>query len=252
MTEKWNEDELVVYLANDIGMTLGKSIAQVAHAVGAAWLARMEITAKTDAQVHLSLTDDARIAFINQQAMVPNIVHCSSEILPEEDLDFIEIIDAGRTLFSHPTKTCVAYAPILGEALPLERRLPFNDEIIEYKQAFFVNRKACAELAMSDEDVIATLASASLAMILADMKDGELSLDKHSALYQWITSSFGKTVVGTKKVGKFLEVRELLATSGIPFKDVYYQNELIGLCSAPIAADEIHQFTKYKTFNLLG
>lgn len=250
--EEWQEDELVVYLADDIGMTLGKAIAQVAHAVGAAWLARMAITAENDGQVQLSLTPAAHLAFANQQAMLPHIVPCASELLPEENLDFIEIIDAGKTLFSEPTKTCVAYSPLLGEALTPEHRLPFNDELIEYKQAFFVNRKTCAELAIADHDLIAALASASLAIILADMNDGELTLAKHSALYQWITSSFGKTVVGTKKVGKFLEVRELLATSGIRFQEVYYQEQLIGLCSEPIAADKIHQFTKYKTFNLLG
>ena len=246
-----NQD-LTVYLADDIDMNLGKAIAQVAHATGAAWLARMEPSQQENNQITLTLTPSARASLEQNLALAPNIVPVSQQALPKEDEQHIEIIDAGKTIFECPTKTCVAVSTVLGDALPASQRLLFNDDVIDYKQAFFVNRKLIATLALSDQQIMSLFAKASLAIILEPVIDGRLNLNISEPLYQWITSAFGKTVVGTRKVSKLLEVSALLDEDHIHYHRVYFNDHCLGYCTQPIDAKVIHKYTKYKTFNLLS
>ncbi len=246
-----SKQQFCVYLADDLGMNLGKMIAQAAHASGASGMARMRLQSENNDSVCLTLTQPARQVHQSHPLLIPDIHYCHARQLPGEDDEVIEIIDAGKTVFDGPTKTCVGYAPLLGNAVPPPLRLGFDDDTLDFKQAFFVNRKVCQNSEIDDNTLIALMAAASTVCILENVVDGSLTLDKHSALYQWITSAFGKTVVGTKKQSKFEQVLQLLDIDKIRYQPVFFNQELIGVCSEPIAADQIHNYTKYKTFHLL-
>lgn len=238
-----------VYLANDIGMNLGKEIAQAAHAVGLAWLSHSRIVREDGQIIELQLTGSTVDKLLGVH---PEIVRCSASELPLDDEFHQSIIDSGRTVFAAPTKTCVVDMEGLGPIVPVPDRLKFDDKVIDVKQGLFVNRSAFAGSGLDESDLIAGLAKASSEAIGFKFTENNRSvLTKGSSIYSWLTQSFGKTVVGTKKFGKFNELRSLLIESNTTCFDFYHNDELIGFAIEPLKELELHQYTKFKTFRLL-
>ncbi|MDK9790158.1 peptidyl-tRNA hydrolase [Vibrio sp. D431a] len=245
--------QVSIYVANDIGMGLGKVIAQAAHAYTKAYLDRCQVVESSDDYVLLKATDVLNKELNSKGFTIPKLVFCPADFLPEEDEVVSCIVDSGRTVFGEPTKTCSVSTTKLGTRVDEGERLRFNVGSIPYKQAFFINRKAVAEAEFDEHDVITTMAYLSASFVFGDYdyETGELKILKSSPLYIWLTSAFGKTVVGTKKPTKFSALIEQLDSDGVTNSVAVSNGQVWGVCTDVLPSDLIHKYTKFKTFNLL-
>ncbi|CAH7431541.1 conserved hypothetical protein [Vibrio chagasii] len=240
-----------IYIQSGLDMPFGKTIAQSAHAYGKAWLDRMSVVSEDEDSVILKLTDTAFHQLNQWIDGIPTAVSYCELSSFELDGFTSEIVDSGRTHFECPTLTCRVASNELGEVVGVNDRLSYSDKTIECKQGFFVNRVAFESI--NREVMLSEMAKGSFSMILDNVcsERGELELKKAGSEYVWLTSSFGKTVVGTKKVGKFEQLRELLVSDGVAVRDVYIDGILIGYISQVLPSDSLQKYTRYKTFRLL-
>ncbi len=242
--------EIAVNIASDLNMPLGKIIAQASHGVGLSYLSRIKVQYENYDCIGLEITEDALNAILSNSVKVTT-TYCKMESLNNNsDECSVDIIDSGRTVFNEPTKTCVASAKNLGATVLPSLRLQYDDNNIPVKQAIFVNKKAIVNI--SEEEMISLFSEKSAEFITDIISDDKFKLDKKSSLFSWLTSAFGKTVVGTKNKNKFNLLIKKLEDDNINFKPVIFNNELIGVCTTPIDSEIIHIYTKYKTFNLLS
>jgi hypothetical protein len=75
-----------------------------------------------------------------------------------------------------------------------------------------------------------------------------MTIEKSSTWYGWLTSAFGKTVVGTKKGAKYSDVCLKISESGWEFT----KSECGGVfVTQPIPSEKLQDFTRSKTFRLI-
>ena len=237
-----------IYIRENLNMPSGKEIAQIAHAHGKAWLDRLVVESCGNSAFALRLTDKALLALNNNQHyQCPEIMHGDPAPTSCDSI----ITDSGRTHFSEPTRTCVAVSTELGYVQPSERLLPFDASKIDVKQGFFINRVEASKVCIDEiKSKLAVLSSLHFTSLI-DRSTGVLSLSTTSELSKWLTSSFGKTVVGTKKTTKFKEVKELILDEGVKVHDLEIDGVCVAFVTEPIDSAKLQKFTRFKTFRLL-
>lgn len=254
MNKLMKNEQVVVFIANDLDMGLGKVIAQASHAAGKVWLDRFEVIEDTSSTVKMKASQPVFDALARSGFTPPRVVFCPAIDLPPECQYTSTIIDSGRTVFNKPTLTAAGTSSALGVRVDLNSRLGYEVGSIPFKQAFFINRPAVLRACLDELDVISTMSYLSLSFIFEsyDYETGLIEFQKDSNIYQWLTTAFGKTVVATKKVSKFDCLLSALDESGVEHAIASVDSSVWGIVSEVLASENIHDFTKFKGFNLLN
>lgn len=236
---------ITIHIRKDIKMPLGKTIAQASHALGLLFIQRCSVVYESDDSIALSHPSDEIMDYCYAQFI--DIKWTTEDKIAQLEGPAI-ITDSGRTIFKEPTLTAAATT-----VHPSRPRFAFTKrtEDIEYKQGFFIDRVAVLNSNISNEELIASAAVSSL-KCLTQLFDtsGEAILSKNSALYEWLTSLFGKTVVGTKKPTKYDGMVTLIGREHA-ISAINKGAHNVGFVTEPIKASTLEIHTKSRTFRLL-
>ncbi|PSV00941.1 hypothetical protein [Photobacterium kishitanii] len=241
---------LELYVKESLNMPSGKVIAQAAHALGMAFMSHCELVGEDSDKVTLKVHDrdghfncslDSLLSRINVDFVDDDVF----ESMKSREDNVTVVIDNGLTCFNHQKTETVILLDKSEGVVDRSKRLQFDvDAGVFVKQGFFVNRAKPT----TDSALIVHGAALSLSMITALIGvDSTLTLDKSSEMYKWLSSAFGKTVVGSKKQSKFDVVADAIVNASYDFR-VGLGEALI--VTAPISVEELSQLTYTKTFRL--
>lgn len=235
-----------IHIRKDLSMPIGKVAAQAAHAIGGILLDRCALVSETDDAVTLKIEEGSRnlLKLLSDTSEI-NLYWDTDSEFNALDGKGCAIIDNGLTCFDGvPTPTTIGISSV-GEIIDESMRLQYDVSTIDYKQGFFVDRSKN----LDSEEIIKSVAALSLNSIVEvfDTETLTMTLDKKSAMYKWLTSSFGKTVVGTKKATKFKLIKETLCSEDV----VEIKNIEAVFATNPLSSDILTKFTRSSTFRLL-
>ncbi|ANO35468.1 hypothetical protein A6E01_19845 (plasmid) [Vibrio breoganii] len=239
-----------IFIRNDLDMPLGKMIAQAAHALNAAYLARFYATTSSS-KVILTPTIELAKHIINRQSLPFTLIFGDEQCIRNNaESDSALIRDAGRTVFTQPTLTASWDALDLGPTTAIEDRLKFSVGDIPFKQPIIVNRQ---NPHLTPELAIQAGARLSTDVFLSQIDDfGNIHLAKGSPLLEYLTNGFGKTVIGTKRTAHHIKTVEHIidGEGGTPFETQIGEIQAVSVF-APIASGKIEEYTKTKLTRLL-
>lgn len=240
-----------IYVNNDLDMPIGKVAAQVSHSLGMKLMELCSVLSEDNDTVRLQVHDHGlflgktELEIIDQINL--NFVSGDEFNSHATDISTVTVIDNGLTCFNNQKTPTVVLKCSQGEVQNEGLRLQFDvDKGCDFKQGLFVDRNAFS----SEEILVVTTAVASLKKMLVDLVDDEnnLTIEKSSPWFGWLTTAFGKTVVGTKKNSKFLEVKEQMETLGWSC----LESDCCGvIATVPMKSDELQKLTRYKSFRLI-
>ena len=127
------------------------------------------------------------------------------------------------------------------------KRMQFDvDAAANYKQGIFVDRS----VGKTDNEIIVESAILSLITImrLVHLETMTITMDKTCGMYCWLSSAFGKTVVGTKRHVKFISILDQLVVGGIGLS---CNDDSSIVVTEPVRSMALEALTHSKTFHLI-
>lgn len=239
-----------------LNMPCGKIAAQAAHAMGMAFMTHCEVISDDNDSVVLKVHDDGFFTGKTFEQLVSEISlnQVTDDVFEElknasesDDYNKTVVVDNGLTCFGGEKTPTIIMRDLAGGVVPKDQQLPFNvDSGITCKQGFFVKRTE----EITESDVIIGSAVLSLLALTGrvDLDSMTLTLSKSSPVYSWLTTAFGKTVVGSKKESKFNLVLEKLSDANV--KTYTSDGESI-VVTEPLPSDELEKLTHTSTFRLI-
>ena len=230
-------------------MPLGKIAAQCAHALNVAIISRLNASFN-DSEIILTPSAEFRNILNNLDRSCIELVYGNIDELnafAESPSAFIE--DNGLTVFGKPTVTVSWATEGWGDEVPVKHRLPFKTGTLAFKQPFFVYRSNSFN---TPEVVIKNVAIASSLSLISKEINESLILKKDSAYALWLQNSFGKTVVGCKKIKNYKEAT-LNVINNVESQniEIFEGGEPSVFVTSPLRSDVIEKFTRTKHTQLL-
>ncbi|UKA05013.1 peptidyl-tRNA hydrolase [Photobacterium damselae] len=237
-------------------MPCGKIAAQAAHAMGMAFMAHCEVISNVDDSVVLKVHDNGYFTgkTFEQLVSAVSLNQVSDDVFDElknaiesDSYNKTVVVDNGLTCFGGEKTPTIIMRDFAGGAVSKDQRLPFDvDAGITCKQGFFVKRSS----GHLENDIIIECSVLSLLALTSrvDLDSMTLTLVKSSPVYSWLTTAFGKTVVGSKKESKFRMVVDTLVAKNVR---TWANNAATIVVTEPLPSDELEQLTHTSTFRLL-
>ncbi|MGR5555803.1 hypothetical protein ACQKQC_05815 [Vibrio fortis] len=247
-----NNKKIDIFIRNDfpagITMPLGKTVAQVSHALGLLVLNRCEIVDETDLSLTLKMNPELHAAVLNKDFVTSELVlnYVSEDEVVDQCGESV-VVDRGKTIFWGRTVTCGAVArgnwlgaDVLNNILSKEVVTSVN-----VMQGIFVNTGAITfDLQIID---MASKLSVSALMESFDLTTGQAMISKTSNLYRWLTNGYGKTVVRAKKEAHMESLADELSCEGVGLSG------LAGhiFATAPCRKELLERYTRTRNTRLL-
>ncbi|ELP6119368.1 hypothetical protein QTV43_000513 [Vibrio vulnificus] len=247
-----NNKKIDIFIRNDfpdgITMPLGKTVAQVSHALGLLVLNRCEIVDETDLAIILKMNPELHSTVLNKEFVTSELVlNYVSEDEVVAECGGSVVVDRGKTVFWGRTVTCGAVARGGWLGAEVESNILSKEVVasVSVMQGIFVNTGTIA----FDSQIIdmASKLSVSAFFEAFDLSTGQAIVSKTSNLYRWLTNGYGKTVVRSKKGIHMEALADGLANEGV---------EISGLAghifaTEPCKKELLETFTRTKHTRLL-